>query len=256
MSKQSKKRNVGAAPGRCPSCGAKHDSNDRFCRECGTPLQGSAKPNGRPSGLTGLRAFGLAVIALAVVYSFVYFGRSESDQPPAQRIEFGDVGVGGGPAPGQPAAGAPALSGRAAADQLFNQAMYAYETGDEASAAQFIPMSLAAYRSLESIDLDGRYHVALLELAAERPDLAIAQADTMLAEDPDHLLGLSVTARAYEALGQEMQAVEYYRRFLAAYTPDAAASRTEYIDHAGALPARRDQARRYLEERGISPEGP
>ncbi len=245
MSKQRKPS--ASAHQKCPGCGAKYDANDRFCRECGTPLQGSAKPNGRPRGLTGLRAFGLAAIALAVVYAFIYFGGKEESRPQSQRIDFGDIGASGG--------ATSALSERGSADQLFNQAMYAYETGDEAGAAQFIPSSLAAYRGLDTIDLDGRYHIALLELAAGRPELAVAQADTILAEAPDHLLGLVVTARAYEALGQERRAIEYYQRFLAAYTPDAAATRTEYIDHSGALPSRRDHARRYLEERGISPEG-
>ncbi|NIR43249.1 MAG: hypothetical protein GWN99_17880, partial [Gemmatimonadetes bacterium] len=70
-----------------------------------------------------------------------------------------------------------------------------------------------------------------------------------------HLLGLSVSARAYAVLGREEEAVERYRRFLAAYTPEVAASRTEYMDHARALPARRDEAESYLRQHGQPPEG-
>ncbi len=251
MSKQGEKSQASAAR-HCTSCGARHDANDRFCRECGALIKGTAKPNGRPSGLTGLRAFGLAIIALAVVLAVLnYTGKSRSDQTPAQRINFTEIG-----APGLPTTGAAAaLSGRESADQLFNQAMFAWETGDSATMRQFIPMALVAYQNLESLDLDARYHMALLQLTAGRPEQTIEQADTILAEVPEHLLGLVVTARAYESLGQEDQAAEYYQRFLVAYTPEVAASRSEYIDHAGALPARREHARAFLQERGIAPGG-
>jgi tetratricopeptide (TPR) repeat protein len=250
MSKQGKKTQASAAK-HCTNCGAKYDSNDRFCRECGAPVKGAAKPNGRPSGLTGLRAFGLAIIALAVVYGILnYTGKSGGELPPAQRINFTDVG-----APAEATTGTPApLTPRDGADQLFNQALYAWETGDSAAMRQFVPMALVAYGNLDSLDPDARYHIALLHLTSGNAEQAIEQADTILAESPDHLLGLVVTARSYESLGRADRAAEYYQRFLAAYTPEVVSSRTEYIDHAGALPARRDHARLYLQERGISPE--
>ena len=251
MSKQSKKTQASTGK-HCTSCGAKYDSKDQFCRECGAPIQGAAKPNGRPSGLTGLRAFGLAIIALTVVYAVLnYTGNSGGEQPPAQRINFTDVG-----APVQATTGSPpSLTPREGADQLFNQALYAWETGDSAAMRQFIPMALLAYRNLESLDLDARYHIALLLWTGGNPEQAIEQADTILAEVPNHLRGLVVTGRSFESLGQELRAAEYYQRFLAAYTPEVAASRAEYIDHAGALPARRDHARLFLQERGITTEG-
>ncbi|HSG82464.1 MAG TPA: zinc-ribbon domain-containing protein [Gemmatimonadota bacterium] len=254
MSNQSKTRPP-AKSRHCTNCGAKHDPADRFCRECGAPLRAAGKPNGHAQGLKGLRAFGLAIIALAAIYAvLLYSGRAKNAPEPSQRIDFTSVGQ---PVPGatsQPLGSSPTLTGREAADQLFNQAMYAYETGDSATANQFIPMALSAYRNLASLDMDGRYHIALLELAAGRPLLAIAQADTMLAAAPEHLLALTVTGRSYESLGQEERAIEFYQRFLASYTPDVAVSRTEYMDHAGALPLRRDHAQRYLQERGIRQE--
>jgi tetratricopeptide (TPR) repeat protein len=232
---QDSKTKPAARSRHCPACGAKHDPADRFCRECGAQLQAAGKPNGGALGLRGLRAFGVAIVALAIVYAvLLYSGRETRTPEPSQRIDFTSVGQPAPGATGQPPVGSsPALTGREAADQLFNQAMY---------------------RDLGSLDLDGRYHIALLELAAGRPQLAIAQADTMLAAVPEHLLALSVSGRSYESLGQDQRAIDFYQRFLRAYTPDNAVSRTEYMDHAGALPLRRDHAQRFLQERGIGQE--
>lgn len=241
------KQVVSGGPDRyCPSCGATREAEDRFCRKCGTPLVADAKPNGKPSGLTGLRAFGLAVVAVAILYAFLHFSRNDTGQEPAQSIPISAVG-------GQPAdvSSPQPLTPRAAADQLFNQAMTAHETNDVVNAQRFIPMAITAYQRLSSLDLDARYHLALLALAAGRPHDALAQADTMLAEIPEHLLALSVSARAHETLGEEEQAIQFWQRYLNAYTPDVAASRPEYMDHARALPERRAHAERYLRERGL-----
>lgn len=232
---------------RCPRCGAVTAQDDRFCRVCGTSLSVDAGPTPR-SRTGGLRALGIAVIALALLFAFFYYGSDgfRERTPPAEPIPVGNVGAGGAAETAQP------LTARQSADLLYNRAMTAYETGDSAEAREFIPMALAAYRELESIDLDARYHIALLSLAANLPQDALAQADTMLAEVPDHLLALSAAGHAHDELGNEAAAVEHFRRFLEVYTAEAVAARPEYLDHARALPSRRDAARRYLEERGSS----
>ena len=228
--------------GFCPSCGSETASGDRYCRACGQALQGEGK-GGSPAGLTLLRNAGVAVIVAAVLFAIFYYGRRDAQQEtPAERIPIGQVGSGA--APDQP------MTPREAADEIFNQAMTAYETGDSAAAARFIPMALTAYRGLASLDLDARYHMALLSLAADLPDEAIAQADTMLAEVPEHLLTRSAAARAYERLGDTTRTAELYRRYLDAYTPEAAASRPEYMDHRSLLPALQERAQQYLQNQG------
>jgi tetratricopeptide (TPR) repeat protein len=223
----------------CTACGTKSDPSDAFCRKCGAPL-GDAKPNGKKRGLTGLQAFGLVIIALAVIYAAFNYGGSDQ-APPSERIPLGEISGSGQAAP-QP------LTPRAAADALFNQALTAHESGDPAEAQRLVPMAIAAYEELESIDPDGRYHLALLSMAAGRPNDALAQADTMFVLVPEHLLALAVSARAYEALGDDEQAADRWQRFLDAYTPEVAASRQEYMDHGRALPLRRDAAERFLRE--------
>ncbi len=237
---------------RCSSCGTARDPDDRFCRQCGASFVATGKKNGPLRGLTGLRAFGLAVIALAALYALIYYGGGGSGESPvpAQRIQINEVG-----APGI-GVGAPLATPLQTADQLFNDAMTAYETGDSVTARQFIPMALMAYQRLDSLSLDARYHVALLSLAAGRPQDALAQTDTMLARVPNHLLALSAAAQAQDVMGRTKRAIDLYRRFLDAYTPDVAASRSEYIDHGRALTGRRDEARAYLHRQGVATEGP
>ncbi len=250
MSKK-KEDKPGAQRLSCPSCGAARDYSDRFCRRCGASLAGGeAKKNGPLRGLIGLRAFGLAVIAIAAVYALIYYGGRGSSESslPSQPIGISEVGV---PAIG----GAPAATPLQAADLLFNDAMTAYETGDSITARQYIPMALMAYQRLDSLSLDARYHIALLSLAAGRPEDALAQADTMMAQVPDHLLALTAAARACEVLGRTEQAIEFYRRFLNAYTPEVTASRSEYMDHGRALPGNRDEAEQFLRKHGVWTEG-
>jgi tetratricopeptide (TPR) repeat protein len=247
-----KKRDVkqGAQQLRCPSCGAATDASDSFCRECGRTLASDAKTNGGVSGLKGLRAFGLAVIALAAIYAILQYGgrTSGNQEQPSRPIPIADVGGGAAAAP-QP------VTPRMTADQLFNDAMTAYEGGDSAGAAMFLPLAITAYEQLAQLDLDGRYHLALLHLAVNQPEAALADAEIMLDEVQNHLLGLTAAARAHDVLGHEDQAAQYFQLFLDAYTPDAAASRPEYIDHGRGLPARRELARAYLQERGLLPDG-
>lgn len=192
--------------------------------------------------MVGLRGFGIAIIALGVLYALIHYsGGATSDGVPTQRISISEIGS------ETPAA---TTDPRAIADQLFNEALAAHETGDSAGARQFVPMALSAYADLGDIDLDARYHVALLNLAAGRPEAALAQSDTMLARVPDHLLALLVAARAYDQLGQPDRAADYYERFLQVHTPDAAVSRQEYLDHERVLAGSRQTALEYLRAHG------
>lgn len=237
---------TGETPRKCPSCGSGYDAADRFCRQCGASLTAPGKANGGLRGLIGLRGFGIAIVALGLVYAVIHYGGgSARDETPSQRISISEIG-------GTPAA-TPAATPRAVADQLFNEALAAHETGDSARARQFLPMALGAYAELDELDMDARYHVALLDLAAQQPREALAQSDTMLAHVPEHLLALLVAARAYEDLGQPDRAADYYERFLAAHTPEAAASRQEYMDHGRVLGMRRQTAIEYLRALGRNP---
>ncbi|HZD80655.1 MAG TPA: tetratricopeptide repeat protein, partial [Actinomycetota bacterium] len=100
------------------------------------------------------------------------------------------------------------------------------------------------------LDADGRYHLALLELAAGQPGAARAEADTVLQSEPRHLLALYVAAEAERALGQPDRAAALYRRYLDAYDPDSLGSRPEYLQHQPVLPRAAEEARAFLRTMG------
>jgi len=241
-------KTTGKVQRNCPSCGSGYDASDRFCRQCGASLTSPSKANGGLRGLIGLRGFGIATVTVALVYAVIHYGGGPSrNETPTQRISLSEIGE-------TPAATPAATTDpRAIADQLFNEALAAHENGDSARARMFIPLALGAYAELDELDLDARYHVALLHLAAKQAQAALAQSDTMLAQVPEHLLALLVGARAYEDLGQPDRAADYYERFLAAHTPAVAASRQEYMDHARVLGMRRQAAIEYLRALGRNP---
>ena len=124
-----------------------------------------------------------------------------------------------------PAAATP----RSMADDAFNEAMQAHETGNPA-AAKAVPRALTAYKALGTIDTDGQFHVALLELAADDAAAARKTCDTILAAHPNHLFALGTAGRAAVKSGDAKAARAYYERLVAAWDQPREAL-PEYEDH-------------------------
>lgn len=132
------------------------------------------------------------------------------------------------------------------ADSLFNAAMQASEAGESARASEVIPLALDAYQKIEGLDSDALFHVALLRAASGDQPEARATAERILAKSPDHLLALSVAARASDALGDQASARRYYERVVAVYPAESAKRIPEYVDHSRLLPVYRTEAERAL----------
>ena len=128
-----------------------------------------------------------------------------------------------------------AMTPRQRFDRLYARALEAGQTGDDAGAAQFTPMALAAYSMLDTIDADARYHAALLHLHAGAAAQARLLADTILANDPGHLFGYLVRATAARWDRDEAGLQESYRQFLANYEAESARGREEYDAHRATL---------------------
>jgi hypothetical protein len=144
----------------------------------------------------------------------------------------------------QSAALPPAQSPRMAADQVFNRAMMAHETGQTQQAAVLLPEAIAAYQRLEPLDTDGLFHLALLQLAVGNEGGARATADRILATAPNHLLGLGAAAQASEKSAPN-EAKGFWQRYLDAY--DGQQGRApEYEHHQQLLPILGNRANEFI----------
>jgi hypothetical protein len=247
----------------CPACGAA--ASGRFCdqcgaaiaaacRECGNPLPrgakfcnmcgasaaavpGAAAP--RPSTLPWIVA-GAALAGLVAVLLVPRLGARSEPQPAAQPpfAAAAPAGPGGNPA----AVDLSQMTPREAADRLFNRVMTAASTGDTAQAQRFLPMAIMAYQRVDTLDVDGRYHLAALQLVGHDYPAARAQADSILAASPTHLFGLFSAAAAEEGKGNAAGARDFYLRFIRAYDAEVAKKLPEYEEHSQGLPAMRAQA--------------
>jgi tetratricopeptide (TPR) repeat protein len=127
------------------------------------------------------------------------------------------------------------LSAREGFDRLFNRVMEAAEQGDTAAATRFAAHALGAYSQLDSVDLDARYHAAALHTQLGQYAEALALADSMVAQVPNHLLAWVIRGGVAEARADQAGLAEARRAFLAAWKADPKRDRPEYRDHQKAL---------------------
>ena len=230
---------------RCSACGTPAEPEALYCVECGEPLR--ERPSKGWKGYLPWILSGLALAAFAV--AIAYFVQSEASprrpgDPPTGGVISGgsEMMEGVDPEEARPEAGGgmPSASElaqmppREAADRLFNRAMSLREQGDPGGrAAFFAQMGVRAYRRVppDQVDPDMRFHLGLLQIVQGDAGGASAQADSILAGDADHLLGLLLAARASEADGDDAGA-DRWRDSLAAAARNADLDgRPEYRAH-------------------------
>ncbi len=171
---------------------------------------------------------------MALVVVLLFLGRERSPSPAAGP----PVASAAGPAN----VDLSSMTPREAADRLFNRVMENVSTGDSAQARAFAPMALAAYDRVTDIDLDGLYHVAVLQLVNGEPEASLETTERIREEAPDHLFALYTAAQAHELLGDGAEAARMYEHFLASYEAEVQLERPEYSDHAPLLPMMRQEA--------------
>jgi hypothetical protein len=247
----------------CPSCGETPEVGARFCNHCGASLGaaaqagaaagsvpgGGARSAGRTTGGGASRAArekagtataeakqsqtGWWVAAVFFVAMILMVALPIIRREPAP----GGAPVGGaaGATAGAPGTGTPPdlsqMTPREAADRLFVRVMTADEAGDRAQVTQFVPMALQAYEMAQPLDLDGRFHVAMLQKASGDTAAAVSTAQGILADNPDYLLALSAVADAAKARGDTATARENYAHFLRVYDAERAKGLEEYELH-------------------------
>jgi len=160
----------------------------------------------------------------------------------AQRFSGSRVGAGD---PAASDAGAPAAAGERtgqapdisnlspaeAAVRLYNRVMGQHERGRADSVRLFAPMAITAYQQLGPLDLDQRYDMGRIAAISGDEALARAEADTILAKHPNHLLGLILAANAAHMRKDSAGERAYRDKFVAAVPAERAKQLPEYITH-------------------------
>ena len=222
--------------GTCSQCGRQLPAGAQFCRDCGTPA-GRRAPTpaatDRGSRTGWIAAAGLGVALLGVAIAFLVQGerRAPATGPMA-------ASLGGGAAAASPEGTPPDISNmtpKERYDRLYNKVMRAAESGDQATIAQFTPMTMMAYQQLDSIDADARFHMAMLLLHTGKAPGAKAEADSILKFSPGHLFGYMIRG-AVARWDKDAAALKKAQTdFLASYDTEMKAKRPEYGEHERAV---------------------
>jgi hypothetical protein len=210
----------------CAECGAATGGSARFCSSCGRSLaQQGARSRGErtPWLVAGAALTGLLAVLLVLL---------SRDATPA-------VAAPAAVAAPVEEAGAPPdiskLSPRERFDRLYRRVMQAEQSGDDATVTRFTPMALLAFAQLDTLDADARYHVALLQLHSGDVAGPAAQADTILRQNPGHLLGYLIRGTLARWTRDDRAMAEAYAGFLEHVDAELAAGRPEYQEHRASL---------------------
>lgn len=240
--------NSTAGAGFCAACGAALSAGARFCHRCGTPV-GQGLPITRQAqpatGAAAVLPWGVAFVALLALIAMVAgknFGASKgsaidgsANSLPTSEID-GQAAAGPAPFAGGATGGGPApnianLSPSERANRLYIRIMEYAEMGKVDSVAFFSPMALASHEMLENPTLDERYHYGRIAEVTGNAPVAKAQADTILKQQPENLLGLLLAARAARMTKDESTAKGFDARLLKALAPQLATQAEEYVQH-------------------------
>lgn len=234
----------------CPSCGEEADPGTRFCTRCGSSL--AAEGRGSPDRSTGDGKLGWWVAGLVLVALILFL--MVPVLSPDRGLQERGVAPGAGDGAGAPlgsGGGAPpdisSMTPREAADRLFDRVMRAGEAGDTAEMVGFLPMAIGAYERARPLDSDGLFHLSVLQRTANDFEVALATAESGLAESPDHLLLLSAAAEAARALDDTATARSHFSHLLEVWDEQRSSGLEDYQVHSALLPRIREDAEAFLD---------
>ena len=173
---------------------------------------------------------GAAVLITVAVVSY-HLGRGSLPAPTV--ADMGNAGN-AGLTQGTSAARAPDISRmtpRERFDRLWERVMRAVENQSSDTVLMFAPMALGAYSQLEAVDIDARFHAALIHLAVGEWREARALADTIAATQNTHLFAFVIRGNAAEQQNDSAARSQAFSDFLANYANEMKANRKEYADH-------------------------
>ncbi len=222
----------------------------KFCHRCGSPV-GAADPRvGEQRSFSSALPWGVAAIALVAIVALVAgqrFGRTSSGAPSAVPDNAAEAMSAAAPFAGATGNGqAPDISNLTPAEaavRLYNRVMEAHENGRADTVQMFAPMAITAYQMIGNPNLDERYDMGRIAAVSGNETLARAEADTILAKHPNHLLGLILAGNAAHLRKDTAAERKYYDALHAAAPAERGKQLEEYVTHENditiALDARR-----------------
>ena len=225
------------AGAQCAACRAALTPGAKFCHRCGTQ-SGAAAPAAGTSerGTSNALPWAVAAIALVALIALVAGQRFARPSTPVDQSDQAEapIAAGGG------AAGIDIsrMTPEQRAGRLYDRVMALAERGRSDSVQFFAPMAMQAYAMIGALDADQRYDLGRIAIVAGEEETARAQADTILATQPKHLLGLLLAADAASLRGDTRAEQSFIDRFLAAVPAERAIQRREYQLHANDIDTR------------------
>ena len=237
----------------CASCSADLSPGAKFCHRCGAAVGsgGATVRESRTNSLPWIVA-ALAFLALFAMAAGRGFNARQGSTIDGSQNALPQAGLDDrGPNSDEQPAGVRApdissLSPQERADRLYNRVMLLASQGKIDSVQFFAPMALTAYQMLSPMNADQRYDMGRIGEVAGAIPLAKAQADSILRENPNHLLGLILEARLATLAGDTVQLHSYERRLIAAEKAESAKKREEYVRHQDDITNALQQARKSL----------
>ena len=256
----------------CAGCGTALSAGAKFCHRCGLSVGAAptamlagrpiAAPGGGlqpvPAGRANMVPWALAFVSLLALVAFAAssnFGKARGGRLDAPLNALPQAGLGdqfaagpeGAAPPFAPFAGGAAGGGararalsqmtpREIADRLFDRVMTLVAAGKADSAQFFAQMALQNYERMEK-DLDLRYDMGRVAEVSGNAEVAAAQADTILRQNPTHLLGLVLAGKAAALQGRMDDFKRFQARLAAAAPAERQKKLEEYERHANDIDA-------------------
>ncbi|MDP1857663.1 MAG: zinc ribbon domain-containing protein [Gemmatimonadaceae bacterium] len=233
----------------CASCQSLLTPGSRFCHRCGAAAGAAVRPTprGAPAGTTlqqrSILPWAVGTVAVLALVITVAVQQSSATNPPASGPDIPLDAAGAAPFAGNAAGGAiraPDISSmplREQADRLYNRVMRLASEGKTDSAAFFSTMAAQAYELLEPLDNDLRYDYGRMAAMSGNLDLARKQSESILASNPDHLLGIVLGASVAQAKNDTGALATLYKKLLAVEQTERAKNVEEYERHKGDIDA-------------------
>ncbi len=215
----------------CAQCGVALGERGSFCHRCGAPRDGRAAAGAgvrSTGGVAVILPWAIAGVAVLSSVAFLVGQRFGSTGTPPAAIAANAAGA----APSGRAPDISQMGPQERADRLFNRVMTYVAEGKSDSVSFFAPMAIQSFEALAPLNAHQRYDLGLLGVVSGDGAMARAQADTILASQPTHLLGLILGMRASGLLGATEARAAFATRLSSALEAERRKALPEYQDHA------------------------